>query len=303
MDINLIGVPIKYGCDRDGVQFGPDKLRELGIVDIIKKNNINVYDMGNIYIPNISNDCKYKWHETAKYLEPIVEINTNLAHCVYSSLESNSFPFVLGGDHALAMGSIAGASRYFNEMAVIWVDAHTDMNSIESSPSGNVHGMPLAASMNIGHPSFTNLYYKGIKVKPQNVYIIGARSMDPGEIELAKQLNINLFTMDKINSQGLENILDYTINCIKSSNVDGVHLSFDIDVMDPEIVPGTGVPENYGIDLMQAKLILDRILSCRFITSMDFVEYNPLLDIDDKTSKVCIELLEFIFKKQTRVRP
>lgn len=297
MNFNLIGVPIKYGCDKDGVQFGPDKLRELGIVDIIKNNGFNVYDMGNLYVPDILEECKYDWHKSAKYFGPIVDVTRNLAHSVYSSLVSGHFPFVIGGDHSLGMGSIAGASKYFEEMAVIWVDAHGDINDIESSPSGHVHGMPLAASMNVGHPSLTNLYYDGIKVKPENVYIIGARSLDPGEIELAKNLNLNLYTNNDINSLGLEKILSETVNKIKSSKVDGVHLSFDIDVLDSEIAPGTGVPEENGLDVEEVKVILDKILSNKFVTSMDFVELNPILDIDDKTSKICVELLEYIFQR------
>lgn len=297
MNINVIGAPIKYGCDKDGVQFGPDKLRELGLIDIIKKNGFNVYDMGNLYIPDILEECKYDWHKSAKYFGPIKDFNINLAHSVYSSLKSRSFPFVLGGDHSLGMGSIAGASKYFKEIAVIWVDAHGDINDIDSSPSGHIHGMPLAASMNVGHPDLTNIYYEGIKVKPENVYIIGARNLDPGEEELAKNLHLNIYRQDDINNIGLEKILKDTISKIKSSKVNGVHLSFDIDVLDSEISPGTGVPEDDGINVEEAKIILDRLLSEKFITSMDFVEFNPKLDIDNKTAKICIELLDFIFKK------
>ncbi|NLY46552.1 MAG: arginase [Tissierella sp.] len=297
MNINLIGVPIKYGCDRDGVQFGPDRLRELGIMDIIRNNGFNVYDMGNIYVPDILDECKYDWHKTAKYFDPINEVNTNLAHSVYSSLLSKSFPFVIGGDHSIGTGSISGASKHFKEMAVIWIDAHGDINDIETSPTGNVHGMPLAATMNVGHPNMTNLYYEGIKVKPENVYIIGARDLDPGEIDLVEKLNINLYTMDDINTIGLEKILDDTITKLKSSNVDGVHLSFDIDVLDSEIVPGTGTPVGDGINVLESKIILDKILSSKLVTSIDFVEFNPLLDIEDKTAKVCMEILEFIFEK------
>jgi len=301
LDINIIGVPIKYGCDKDGVQFGPDKLRELGISDIIRKNGFNVYDMGNIYVPNILDECKYNWHKRMKYFKPIVEITTNLAHNVYTSLKSNSFPFVIGGDHSLGMGSIAGASKYFKEMAVVWVDAHGDINDENTTPSGNIHGMPLAASFNVGHPQLTNLYFKGAKVKPENVYIIGARSLDPGEIALAKRLNLKLYTMDHINSMGLERILVNVVENIKKSNVDGLHLSFDIDVLDSALVPGTGTPEKDGLNVEEAKLILKHILSMNMVTSMDFVEFNPVLDEDDKTSKICMELLEYIFKNLTRV--
>ena len=297
MDINLIGVPIKYGCDKDGVQYGPDKLRELGIVNLIKNNDNNVYDMGNIYVPAILDECKFDWHETMKYFDPIVDVNVNLAHSVYSSLKSEAFPFVIGGDHSLGMGSIAGASKYFENIAVIWVDAHGDINDTETSPSGNIHGMPLAASMNVGHPKLTNLYFKGSKVKPENVYIIGARDLDPGEVDLAERLKLNLYTMDMINDIGLKEVLEDTIDKIKSSKVDGVHLSFDIDVLDNAISPGTGTPVKDGLNVVESKLILDKILDANFVTSMDFVEFNPLLDIENKTEDICLELLNLIFNK------
>lgn len=297
MDINLIGVPIKYGCDKDGVQYGPDKLRELGIVNLIKNNDNNVYDMGNIYVPDILDECKFDWHESMKYFDPIAEVNTNLAHGVYTALKTNAFPFIVGGDHSLGMGSIAGASKYFEDMAVIWVDAHGDINDHQTSPSGNIHGMPLAASMNVGHPKLTNLYFEGSKVKPENVYIIGARDLDPGEVALAKRLKLNLYTMDMINDIGLRQVLENAIGKIKGSKVDGVHLSFDIDVLDNAISPGTGTPVKDGLNVVESKLILDKILGENFVTSMDFVEFNPLLDIENKTEDICLELLDLIFKK------
>lgn len=294
MDINLIGVPIQYGCDKDGPQKGPDRLRELGIKEVLENEKNTIYDMGNIFVPTILPDLKYKWHEKMKYLNPVVEVNKNLAHMVYCSLAANSFPFVLGGDHSLGMGSIAGGSRFFEEMAVVWVDAHGDINDTETTPTGNIHGMPLAASLGIGHPSITNLYYEGKKVKPENVYILCARDLDPGEIKLAKELNINLYTMDYINSNSLEIAVNDILTKLKVSTVDGVHLSFDIDVLDSAIVPGTGTPVKDGISFDEAKYILDELLRSKLITSMDFVELNPLLDQDAKTEILCMDILRFI---------
>lgn len=295
MEINIIGVPLKYGCDRDGVQFGPDRLRELGIIDIMEESNHRVYDMGNIFVPDILEEDKFKDSKNMKYLTPIKDVTTNLAHMVYSSLNANSFPLVIGGDHALGMGSIAGASKYFNDMAVIWVDAHGDINDPESSPSGNIHGMPLAASMKVGHPCLTNLYYEGQKIKPENAYIIGARDLDPGEIVLAKELNINLYTMNNIRKKGLETVIKEVCEKIINSQVQGVHLSFDIDALDPLLVPGTGTPVEGGFSLDESKYILKTVLTQNLVTSMDFVELNPNLDTKDKiTENTCIELLNCI---------
>ena len=294
LDINLIGVPVQYGCDKDGSQEGPGRLRELGIKEALENNRNTVYDMGNIFVPNILPDLKYKWHKKMKYLNPLVEINKNLAHMVYCSLSANCFPFVVGGDHSLGIGSIAGASKYFDEMAVIWVDAHGDINDLETSPSGNIHGMPLAASLGVGHSSITNLYYEGRKIKPENVYILGARDLDPGEIRLIEKLNINLYTIDYINSNSLDGAVKEILSKLKTSNVDSVHLSFDIDVFDESIVPGTGTPVKDGLSFDEGRYVLDEFMGSKLITSMDFVELNPALDQDNKTEILCMDILRFI---------
>ena len=297
MIINLIGVPINYGCDKEGVQYGPDKLREFGIVRALENNKNKVYDLGNINVPIYSSEMKYKWHEKMKYLNPVIDVNTNLAHSVYCSLSGNCFPIVMGGDHSLGMGSIAGASKYFKELAIIWVDAHGDINDSESSPTGNIHGMPLATSLGIGHDLAKNLYYEGIKIKPENVYIVGARDLDKGEIDLADRMNINLYTMQIIRQRGLDIILEEIIVKIKASNVEGVHLSFDIDVLDRSLVPGTGTRVIDGFNLEESKIVLNKIFNSKLITSMDIVELNPSIDdLDESTAKICMGLLNHIGK-------
>lgn len=293
MNINLIGVPIKYGSGKDGAQLGPEKLREYGLLNELSVNENKVYDLGNLYVPIHSEEEKFLWHDKMKFLKPVLDVNTNLAHTVYCSLTANCFPLVIGGDHSLGLGSIAGASKFFKEMAVIWVDAHGDINNSDTSPSGNIHGMPLAAAMGVGHSNLTDLYYSGQKVKPANVYILGARDLDPGEVALAKELKLNLYTMETVREKGIENVLKEIINNIKSSNVDGVHLSFDIDALDSSLVPGTGTRVAEGFSLNEGKLILKDILSSGFVTSMDFVELNPLLDDENEsTAKICIEVIK-----------
>lgn len=297
MKIDVIGVPINYGCDRYGVELGPDKLRKSGMIEILKRNNGQIYDMGNLYIPMIDERDKYKWHDKMKYLNPVLEVNENLAHKVYSSLKSNSFPLIIGGDHSLGLGSISGASKFYGNMAVIWIDAHGDINDCDSSPSGHIHGMPLSGVIDIGHSALRNLYYEGQKVKPENVYIIGARDLDPGEKVIADKQNINLYEMKEIKKLDLQNILKEVVEKIKASNVDGVHFSFDIDCLDPSIVPGTGTPVKDGFTLEEGKTIFKEILEAKFVTSMDFVEFNPRIDDRDNTTlKTCIELIDFFSK-------
>lgn len=297
MDINVIGVPLNYGCDRDGAQLGPKQLRENKLINIIGKNGHNVYDMGDIHVPCIAVEDKYKDHPKMKYLNTVAQVNTDLANNVYCSLMGQGFPFVIGGDHAIGMGSIAGASKFFKELAVIWVDAHGDINTHETSPSGNIHGMPLAVAMNVGHPTLTGIYYEGQKVKPENVYIVGGRDIDPGEFALADELNLNMYTIDIIREKGLDNILTEIVEKIKNSKVDGVHLSFDIDALDSSLVPGTGTPVAEGFTMDEGKSIFTKFLGEKFINSMDFVELNPKIDHEDgRTTKNCLEVLEHIFK-------
>lgn len=297
MNISLIGVPMTYGCGKDGAQHGSAVLRENKIIDLIKENGHIVYDLGNISIPSVCEDEIYAGHENIKYLHAVEDVNNNLAHKVYCALKGGSFPFTIGGDHSIAMGSIAGASKHFNEMAVIWIDAHSDLNTHITSPSANPHGMPLSASLGEGHPAFTNIYYKGQKVKPENVYIIGVREIDPGEVELIKDLNLSFYNMETVRQIGLDNVISEVIEKIKASSVDSVHLSFDIDALDSSIVPGTGTPVIDGFSLYEGKHIIETLLNQKFITSMDFVELNPLLDTEcGVTLKTCMELLDHTFK-------
>ena len=179
-----------------------------------------------------------------------------MAHSVFSALTSNSFPFVVGGDHSVGLGSISGSSKFHNNLAVIWVDAHGDINTHETSPSGNSHGMPLGAALGVGDSSLVNVYYDGPKVKPENVFIIGARDLDEGEIKLAEELSLGLYTMDHIRKVGLESIIEEISSKINNSNIDGVHLSFDIDALDKSLVPGTGTPVENGFSLDEGKLII-----------------------------------------------
>lgn len=296
MDVNLIGVPLFYGSDKKGVDLGPDKLRENNIIDVIEENNHKIHDLGNLYVPKVEADKKYTFSPNMKYLSPIVEVNRNLAELVYSSLNANCFPFIVGGDHSLGMGSIAGGSRFFKDLAVIWVDAHGDINTDETSDTGNVHGMPLAASMGIGSEKLTSIYYKGIKVRPENVFIIGARSLDKGERALIKDKNLNVYSTEDVKSIGIANILNEVYKKIKANGADAIHLSFDIDCLDPSLVPGTGTPVSNGMNVADAKYLIKYLMETKMVKSMDLVEFNSLLDNGEATAKLVLDLVNWTFK-------
>ncbi len=231
-----------------------------------------------------------------KYVDSIIDVNTNLAHTVYSSLKSESFPLTIGGDHSLGLGSISGASKYYNNLAVIWVDAHGDINTHETSPSGNVHGMPLAAAMGIGHDTLTKLYFEDRKVNPKNVFIIGARDLDTGELQLIENHKLNVYTTEEVQKRGVEDILNDIKEILIKNNVDAVHLSFDIDSIDPKFLPGTGTPVENGLTVNETKFILKYLLETRLIKSMDFVELNTELDKGNDTIEFCVEIIDYISK-------
>ena len=295
MNISLIGVPMFFGSDKKGADFGPKKLREKNIVEVLTRNNHSVYDCGDIYVDNISVDKKYEFHNHMKYLKPIVEVNKNLAHQVYSALCADSFPLIIGGDHSLGLGSISGASKHYDNLAVIWIDAHGDINTHETSPTGNIHGMPLAAAMGLGSEDLTDIYYSGVKVKPENVFIIGARDLDDGEKELIKEHNMTVYSTEDVQKMGVEKIMEL-IHCkLLDNKIEAVHLSFDIDCIDPEFVPGTGTPVKYGMSVVETKYMLKYLMETKLIKSMDFVELNPALDENDKTADLCVDLLSWTF--------
>lgn len=297
MNISIIGMPLFYGCDRPGVEKGPKELRKNNLIDIFEENH-TVYDLGDVEVEQVNANDKFLSNPKLKYLDQVIKANNGLAAKVLSAFENNTLPFIVGGDHSLALGSIAGASKYLgNDLAVIWIDAHGDINTHETSPSGNIHGMPLAASMGIGYEKLTSIFFDSFKVKPENVFILACRDLDKGELELIDNLNMNVWTNDDINTKGINEVIKDLLSLITEKNIKNIHLSYDIDCLDPEYVPGTGTPVNDGLSFEQSKNLLEAIFSTSLVKSMDFVEYNPDLDKNNKTKETCIELLKLISKE------
>ena len=295
MNISIISMPLFYGCDNPGVENGPKVLRDNNLINIFKKNH-NVTDMGDVYVEHADAINKYVSNKKMKYLDEVINANIELANKVYSALENNTLPITIGGDHSLALGSIAGTSKYYgnDNIAVVWVDAHGDMNTDETTPSGNIHGMPLSASMGIGHSDLTNLYFNGQKVKPENIFLIGARDLDIGELELIYEYNLNVWKMQDIQYRGINTVLDEFKASLKDKNINNIHLSFDIDGLDPSYVPGTGTPVENGLTFLEGQNILETILDTNLVRSIDFVEFNPSLDKNNRTIETCTELLKII---------
>lgn len=299
MDIDIIGVPLYYGCDRKGVEKGPDSLRDSGLFEKIKKYNHNVNDLGNVEVNYCSAVDKYKHSKKAKYVNEIVEVANNLAMMVDKSINNKRLPIILGGDHSLSLGSVAGSSSALGKnLGVIWIDAHGDLNNYDTSPSGNVHGMPLAASLGIGDDNLTSIYFNENKVKRQNVFLIGCRDLDEGEIELINDLELNVWSISDIVNKGINRVTEELIDKINLLN--GVHLSFDIDSLDPKYIIGTGTPVKNGLTLEDGQFLLESIIKTKKVKAIDFVEFNPEIEYNT-TIESCENIIDVIMETLDKI--
>ena len=210
---------------------------------------------------------------------------------MHDIIGEGNFPIVLGGDHSIVIGTLAGLADQYENLGVIWYDAHADLNTAETSPSGNIHGMPLAVSIGLGHEELVNIRDFAPKIKPENVVIIGARSVDPGERELIKEKGIKVFSMHEIDKLGMSEVMTQAIQYFKDRKVDGVHLSLDLDGLDPLYTPGVGTPVAGGITYRESHLAMEMLYASDMITSAEFVEVNPILDEKNKTADVAVGLM------------
>lgn len=279
------------GQSRRGVDMGPSAIRYAGVIDRLKALGHNVKDKGDIVIgrKEISQNTRLR------NLEEVTEGNTKLALEVQETLADGDYPLVLGGDHSIAIGTLAGLSNKYQNLGVIWYDAHADLNTEETSPSGNIHGMPLAVSIGLGHANLVNIRGGNPKINPENVVIIGARSVDPGERELIKEKGIKVFSMHEIDKLGMTEVMEQTIAYFRERNVDGVHLSLDLDGIDPLYTPGVGTPVPGGITYRESHLAMEMLHASNLITSAEFVEVNPILDEKNKTADVAVALMGSLF--------
>ncbi|MGE7919568.1 arginase [Viridibacillus sp. NPDC093762] len=293
LNISLIGVPMDLGQTRRGVDMGPSAIRYAGAVERLEAIGYEVIDEGDIQIGvserEVSEDTNLR------NLSAVTDASTKLANKVHDVVSQNHFPLVLGGDHSIAIGTLAGLSDHYENLGVIWYDAHADLNTGDTSPSGNIHGMPLAVSIGLGHEKLINIRNYAPKVKPENIVIIGARSVDPGERELIKEKGIKVYTMHEIDREGMTKVIQDAIIYLREKNVDGLHLSLDLDGIDPLYTPGVGTPVPGGITYRESHLAMEMLYESEMITSAEFVEVNPILDEKNKTADVAVALMGSLF--------
>ncbi|NOU70803.1 arginase [Paenibacillus sp. LMG 31458] len=297
--IAAITVPFDLGAGRRGASKGPKAILQAGLIRGLQQMDITIDHIADIRLPDDkATPLAAEVDQTnLKYLAEVLEVNTLLAKQVSQVVEQGRFPLVIGGDHSIAIGTLAGLSGHYQNLGVIWIDAHSDLNSADTSPSGNIHGMSLAVSLGMGHPLLTSIMGSHDKVKAENIVLIAARSLDEGEKKLIRSLGIKCYTMYDIDRKGMASIMQDAIDYI-SSKTDGVHLSFDVDSLDPIEAPGTGTIVKGGLHYREAHLAVEMLHEAGIVTSAEFVEVNPLLDDNNKTSQLAVGLISSLLGKQ-----
>lgn len=295
MVFDVIGYPINLGCDKDGNELTPAILRRDGCYTSAKHQ---VNDLGDLpCTPRAAiMEEKYVSHPKIKFLNPILTASRPLAERVKHSIEQQHIPLCVGGDHVMAFGSIAGVglAKGADNYAVIYIDAHGDFNTEASSSTGNMHGMHLSYLMGFGEDDIANFWGVSPLLKPQNIYFLGARALDPGEIEMAAKLNIYIRSSEQLNASDPAEVIVDILSDIKRKGIDHIHLSFDVDVIDPRYAPGTGVPEKDGITPALAYELVKACMNSGLVRSIDLVELNVLLDKSLKTKELFENILKVI---------
>jgi arginase len=291
--IRIIGVPMDLGASRRGVDMGPSALRVAGLQARIKQLGHQVEDIGNIPVKQ-PEEMSYG-EKRAKYLGEIAEACKDLAEAVQKSLEEHMLPLVLGGDHSIAVGSVSGVAAHFRkeekkQVGFLWLDAHGDMNTPESSPSGNVHGMPLASIMGYGPPELVELMGFKPKVEPQNIVLVGIRDLDSQEKKLVKKSGVHVLTMRDIDERGMREVMSDALK-YAMDDTDGIAVSLDMDFVDPSDAPGVGTPVRGGVTYREAHLAMEMIADSEAMVSLEIVEINPVIDEHNRTALLGVELV------------
>jgi arginase len=290
--ISIIGAPLDLGQDRRGVDMGPSAVRVANLNARIRSLGYEVEDLGNIAVEQAEAWPPGDPH--AKYLPQIAAACELLAAQVSDVLARGSMPLVLGGDHSVAIGTVSGAARHFREqgrnVGLIWLDAHADMNTPQTSPSGNIHGMPLAAIAGIGAGALVDLLGFRPKTPPRNAVIVGLRDVDQLEKPHVRESGVRAFTMRDIDERGLRAVMEEAIR-VASDGTAGFHLSLDMDFVDPQHAPGVGTPVRGGATYREAHLAMEMICDSGRMVSMEVVEVNPVIDEFNRTADLAVELV------------
>lgn len=299
--VSLIGVPTDIGAGHRGASMGPEALRIAGLVEALQARGVDVRDCGDLVGP------RNPWTSPVqgyRHLDEVVEWNRLLMEATYTELQAGRLPIMLGGDHCLGIGSITAVARWCREqgrnLRVLWLDAHSDFNTSEVTPSGNVHGMPVACLCGLGPDALTRLGGDAPAISPQQVRQIGIRSVDQEEKRLIKQHKVDVYDMRHIDEVGMKRAVEAALEGVDENT--HLHVSFDVDFLDPSIAPGVGTTVPGGVNYREAQLVMEMIADTGRMGSLDIVELNPVLDDHNATGVLAVDLVESLFGKSTLMR-
>jgi len=299
--VSLIGVPTDVGAGARGARLGPEALRIAGLPEALADRGVEVRDIGNLDGP------RNPWTgpvQGYRHLDEVVAWNQALMDATYAELNEGRLPIMLGGDHCLGVGSITAVARWCREqgkqLRVLWLDAHSDFNTSDVTPSGNIHGMPVACLCGLGPQGLTHLGGSAPAIAPWQVHQIGIRSVDPEEKRLIKQHRVDVYDMRHIDEAGMKRTVEAALHGIDANT--HLHVSFDVDFLDPSIAPGVGTTVPGGVNYREAQLVMEMIADTGLMGSLDIVELNPLLDHQNRTAELAVDLVESLFGKSTLMR-
>ena len=299
--VSLIGVPTDIGAGDRGARMGPEALRLAGLREALAARGVDVADRGNLAGPN------NPWlppQDGYRHLDEVVAWNRATMDAVYAELQQGRLPIMLGGDHCLGIGSITAVARHCREtgknLRVLWLDAHADFNTHDVTPSGNIHGMPVACLCGIGPDALTKLGGNAPAISPSQMRQIGIRSVDEGEKRLVKEHRLDVYDMRYIDEVGMKRAMEQALHGVDANT--HLHVSFDVDFLDPSIAPGVGTTVPGGPNYREAQLVMEMIADSGRLGSLDIVELNPAFDLHNKTAQLAVDLVESLFGKSTLMR-
>jgi arginase len=299
MIVHVMGVPMDLGSGRRGVDMGPSAIRIAGLEDRLRELGHEVVDEGDLVIKNME-ELKVG-NVQARYLAEIVRAAKLAAGKVERMMSKGHFPLVLGGDHSISVGTVSGIAAFCRarrkKLGLLWIDAHGDINTPETSPSGNIHGMPVASLLGEGPDALTGIGGRQPKVNARNVALVGIRSLDEGEKVRLKRHGVQVHTMSDIDRSGIHRIMRKALARV-TDGTDHVHVSFDLDAVDPTVAPGVGTPVKGGLDYREAHLIMELLHDSGVMTSLEMVEVNPILDDRNASGLFAVELVQSAFGKK-----
>ncbi len=296
--IEVIGVPSDLGANIRGANMGPTAIRNAQLHDRLIAQGLKIVDEGDIAVP--VRDAVSENEQKAKFLTTIAKICSTLSQRVYKALQGGRIPLTIGGDHSIAIGSISGVSHWARtnkkKLSLVWFDAHADINTPETSPSGNIHGMPLAALMGQGFSELTSIAFPETKIQAPLTALVGIRSIDEKEKQMCHKMGVRIYTMREIDERGMKAVMSEIISTIIEKS-DGVHVSFDLDCVDPQHAPGVSTPVTGGLSHRESHLALEMIADTKRLVAMDFVELNPLADHGHMSVNLVVDFIQSLLGK------